>query len=184
VHAPAGVYLLAAALCALAAVGLDIVIEKFFAIIVGKLLTGFDISLCVDEYFLFVLVHLRFAVGAAGVVDVAGKVLAPLTIDHVIVVYGKEVLTATAVSLIGRDLLTGVFDHERIFRNILGGKEAKTCSGALNSVGVRILSFRHSESEYIKGLLATRAGRGDRCPSCRTQVLRLWRIRVRSSADR
>ena len=84
----------------LAADGLDVVVEVLFAIVIGELLLGLDIMFRVDMHLLRVFVDFCVAVWFATVVDITGNIFASGSIDHVVLVNSKKILTAFLVGSI------------------------------------------------------------------------------------
>lgn len=78
---------------AAAAVGLDVLVKVFFAIVIGKLLPRFDALDGVNED--MTALNLGLAVGAARMVDIASDVRARGTIYRLAFVHLEEIFTAT-----------------------------------------------------------------------------------------
>ncbi len=135
------------ALGAPAAVRLDVVVEKVLSVVVGELLSGLDGALRLDMDFLLVFVYFGVAVGAAGVVDVAGDVFAADAIDVEVFFDRKEVRAAAAVCFLLVDPLAGVLDDVFILFAGNGGVESET--------GTRLF-YEHTE------FLLTRFARSQR----------------------
>ena len=89
--------------------GLDMLVDIFFAVVVGEFLTRFDVSGRVDED---LTAHdVRLAVGLTGVVDIASEVLAGGAVDSFPTIHLKEILAPAGVLLGLRDFPPEVFDN-------------------------------------------------------------------------
>lgn len=81
-------------------------------VVVGEFVTCLDTFLRIDAYLLGTLVHLRFGVRTARVVDVSGEVRSTGAVDRPSAIDLKEIPVRTLVGLCVSDDLAGVFYDE------------------------------------------------------------------------
>lgn len=95
------------------AVGPDMFVEIFLAVVVAELIPRFDILDGVDEntppfYF-------RFAVGLTGMIDIPRDILTHRAVDRLPAMYLEEILAATAVLFGTRKHTADIFNDTLTF---------------------------------------------------------------------
>ncbi len=103
----------------------------FLAVIIGELFAGRYMFYSAYEYATFGYVCL--AIRSTRVVDIAGRVVARLSIDCFVFAYLEEILAAAATFLFFRDETAHIFDYARVFFNGFSCEESQACERTLHS---------------------------------------------------
>lgn len=110
--------------------GFYVFVKKLCIIVIIQLLSCFDGPLCQHKYTLFI--DINFAVGAARVVDVAGRVTAGTTIYCFCFTYLKKILTCNGLVFSFFEGAPYVLNNARTFGDWLPCKQTKARLCTLN----------------------------------------------------